>query len=179
VATRLVVLLRGINVGRNKRIAMADLRALLTSLGYADVATLSQSGNVVLTSTAAAATVPGTIERALVAELGVRCKVITRTHAEVRRILEHDPIPEGAADGSRYLVAFCSAPPQPSGVHAVEALDLAPGQMRMAGREFYLWCPGGLLASPISKLNLDRVLGIDVTMRNWNTVTRLAGMASG
>src|SRR6185437_3205025 len=83
VPTRQVALLRGINVGRNKRVAMADLRRLLQELGYVDVITHLNSGNAVFTSPLDPSASAEGIEQALVRELGVAAKVVVRTHAEL------------------------------------------------------------------------------------------------
>jgi uncharacterized protein (DUF1697 family) len=175
--TRLVALLRGINVGRNKRVAMSELRDLLTGLGYADVKTLLQSGNAVFLCTPKAATsAAGDIEQAIARDLGVECAVIVRTAAEIAGAMAAAPLLEVATDPSRHLVGFLSGDPDPAGVQALAAIDVAPDLIRLLGREVYLWCPSGLLDSPLSKLGWERSLGVAVTMRNWNTVSRIAAL---
>jgi uncharacterized protein (DUF1697 family) len=67
--------------------------------------------------------------------------------------------------------------PDAAGARAIGALEVAPDQVRLVDREIYLWCPSGILASPLSKVNLDQQLGVAVTMRNWNTVLKLAALA--
>jgi uncharacterized protein (DUF1697 family) len=92
-ASKQVALLRGINVGRAKRVSMADLRALVENLGYGDVRTLLNSGNIVFTSPRAA---PGDaaarIERALAAELGVAARVTVVTAAELAAAVSANPL---------------------------------------------------------------------------------------
>ena len=176
--TRLIALLRGINVGPNKRVAMSQLRGLLAELGCDDVKTHLQSGNAVFTSasadTAAAAT---EIERALAGELKVQSTVIVRTAADLAAILAADPLGEVATDPARYLVGFFAGAPDPAGARALESADLAPNRVRIVGREVYLWCPAGVNDSPFSTVNWEKHLGVAVTMRNWRTVTRLAMLA--
>jgi uncharacterized protein (DUF1697 family) len=82
-----------------------------------------------------------------------------------------------ATDPARYLVGFLAGKPDPAGARALEATDVAPNQLRLQGREVYLWCPAGVLDSPFSTVNWDRQLGVAVTMRNWRTVTKLAELA--
>lgn len=178
-ATRLVALLRGINVGRSKRVAMSDLRDLLSGLGYRDVLTHLQSGNAIFTSpSAAAATAAGRIERALVRELGVESTVVVRTAADLARIVSEDPLLDVMTDPARHLVGFLAGEPEPSAPGALEALHLAPDIVRLVGSEVYLWCPAGVLDSAFTRVAWDRQLGVAVTMRNWNTVTRLAALAN-
>lgn len=178
--TRLVALLRGINVGRNKRVAMARLRELLTALGYTDVATYLQSGNAVFgCAPDAAATAARDIEHALVRDLGVTSTVIVRTAGELASALAADPLLEVADDPAKHLVGFLAGEPDPVGARALAEIDVTPDQIRLIGREVYLWCPAGVLASPLATTGWERSLGVPVTTRNWNTVTRLAALAGG
>lgn len=172
---RLVVLLRGINVGRNKRVAMADLRGLLTGLGYSNVQTILQSGNAVITCPsgmvpAAAAT----IERAIADDLGVQCSVMVRKAAEIEATIATDPFGTVATDGSRYLVGFLAGDPAPHAAAFIAAIDVPPDRISLVGREVYLWCPTGVLDSPLAKLGWEKAVGLPVTVRNWNTVAKIA-----
>src|SRR5437879_12108399 len=89
--TRWVALLRAVNLGPNKRVAMADLRDLLESLGYGDVKTLLQSGNAVFTATAKAGALESTIERAIGEELGVGTKILALTAKEFAAVTDANP----------------------------------------------------------------------------------------
>src|SRR3712207_6281217 len=109
--TRYAVLLRGINVGRAKRIGMADLRALLTDAGFTDVATLLQSGNVVLDSDLPADEVARRVERAITERFDMDVAAVVRTREEVHAVVALDPLGDVAGDGSRYVVAFMAEPP--------------------------------------------------------------------
>jgi uncharacterized protein (DUF1697 family) len=180
-AQRFVALLRGVNVGRGKRIAMTDLRELLIGRGYGEVKTYLQSGNAVFNSEpdADAAELATTIEQALARQLGLDTTVIVRNAAELTAVVAANPLREIASDPARYLVGFLAADPEPDGLRALEALDVAPDVVRALGRELYLWCPAGVLASPFSKIAWQKQLGVAVTTRNWNTVTQLAALANG
>ena len=180
--TRLIALWRGINVGPNKRIAMADLRALLSSLGYTDVQTILQSGNAVFTNPGKAAptAVAARIEQAVAKQLGVESKIVVRTAADIAAVITANPLRKIATDPSRHLVGFLSDTPSAVGLKAFAALDIpAPDEVRLIARELYLWCPKGVLDSPFSKVDWRRQLGVDVTMRNWNTVSKIAALATG
>jgi uncharacterized protein (DUF1697 family) len=173
--TRLVVLLRGINVGGNKLVDMARLRGLLTKLGYADVETYLQSGNAVVTAgTASAATTAAQIEQAIAGDLGVECRVVVRTAAGLAAAIAADPLLHLLGNPSRHMVAFLSDPPDAAGVEQLTAEDYGSDELRIVDQHVYLWCPNGITGSPFGKLNFDRILGVAVTMRNWNTVTKLA-----
>lgn len=180
-ATTLIALIRGINVGPSKRVAMADLRELLTGLGYADVRTHLQSGNAVFSTGAKAATVAAEIEDALADKVGVRASVVVRTGRQLAAAVAADPLGEIADNGSRHFLGFLSAEPDPAKVAAVPELgedaDTAPDVVRLVGDHLYLWCPNGILKATFSKVDWDRKLGVVVTMRNWNTATKLAELS--
>jgi uncharacterized protein (DUF1697 family) len=171
-----VVLLRGINVGRNRRIKMADLREALTAAGFERVRTLLQSGNVVLDA-------PGVpqeeVERrvhdAVLEFSGFDVAVLARTAAELRAVVEHSPMPD-PPDGSRYLVAFLAG--SADDVELPQLPDGSEEQWWRSGREIYAWCPGGLLESPLMEHFGARRATVPATVRNWNTVVALARLTT-
>ena len=174
-AVTYVALLRGINVGGHQKVPMAQLRALLTGLGYRDVRTLLQSGNVVFRSPP---TAPAVLERAITdaiaASLGLTVAVLVRTGEELAAVVAANTLP--THEPARFLVLFLAAPVPPP------ELDLpayAPEQVQFADREVYLYCANGILESGLAKVLTDRRLGTAVTARNWNTVTKLLALADG
>ena len=176
-STTRIALLRGINVGTAKRVAMADLRALFEDLGYGDVRTLLNSGNVVFTAPAAATGDPAArIQKALLARTGVEARVLTRTAAELEGVVAKNPLLGVASDPSRHLVAFLSSTLEESKLKPLLARDW--GAERGAGGPgvAYLWLPGGILQSPLGRA-LERAMGDRVTSRNWATVLKLAALA--
>jgi uncharacterized protein (DUF1697 family) len=175
----LVVLLRGINVGRHKRIKMADLRALLEAAGYADVRTLLQSGNVVLESRKGEKAAARDIERAIETGTGFDVDVVVRTAEELAELVEEDPLGDLRTDGAKHFVVFCSAPPAPEAMAALEGRDFAPERWARRERELVLWCPDGAQDSPLMKAAVDARAAHTATARNWNTVTKLLALARG
>jgi uncharacterized protein (DUF1697 family) len=180
-AERMVVLLSGINVGKAKRIAMADLRALVVSLGYSEVATHLQSGTVVLTAPAgtAATAVGERIQSALADQAGLATTVVVRTAAELTAAITADPLVEVATDPSRHLLGFPAGPVAAGAAGAVANLETVPNLVRLVADHLYLWCPDGVLASPFATVAWPKILGTTVTMRNWNTVAKVAALAAG
>lgn len=171
------MLLRGINVGRAKRLPMADLRALLTDLGYDGVRTVLQSGNAVVDGPpdapdGQAARVAAAIRDRL--GLDVACIVLTAGH--LRAVAAANPFAELAVDGSRMMVHVLSADPDPALLVAHDPVALDPRHVRLGDRVIYQWCPDGLLAAPAVGPFAEKRLGVTVTARNWNTVGRLAGL---
>jgi len=175
--TRQIALLRGINVGRNNRIAMSDLRLLMGGLGYGDVRTHLVSGNAILTSSKKPEHVARELEQAIDAELCPGVKVLVRTRAELAKVIADNPLPEAATDGSKFLLLFLSAEPDLAGLGNIETADFAPEEFRAGDREIYLWCPGGIQDSRLNKAVAKQLSGVSATARNWNTVTKLLELA--
>jgi uncharacterized protein (DUF1697 family) len=170
-----VALLRGINVGAHNRVAMADLRALMSGLGYRDVRTHLQSGNVVFRAPpASTAELEEAIAERLAAELGLPVAVLVRTGDEVRDVVAGNRLP--THEPSRLMVLFLSGPPAPGRIEAIDPDRYAPEQFAVRDTEIYLYCANGILSCELTKVFADRRLGCAVTARNWNTVTKLAAL---
>ncbi|WP_232660383.1 DUF1697 domain-containing protein [Pseudonocardia sp. TRM90224] len=172
---RYAVLLRGINVGKAKRIAMADLRELLTDLGYTAVRTHLNSGNAVVTGPEAdPAEQAARIEAAIEAKAGFSSRTVVLTAEHVGEIVAAHPFTEVADNGSRMMVHVLAAPPDPALVAEHDPVALDPEWTRRGDRVFYQWCPDGLLEAPPVGGYAEKHLGVAVTTRNWNTMSKLA-----
>ena len=174
---RFVALLRGINVGRNNRVAMADLRQILTGLGYTDVRTHLQSGNAVFTAPGRASTVERAVERELTDRTGLAIRVFVRSRDDLAAVIADNPLP--ATDPSRLLVSFLDRAPRAADLGGIGPDDYAPERYALGRREVYLWLPGGITGSKLVKALTDQRVGAEATSRNWNTVTRLLALADG
>ena len=173
-ATRMIALLRGVNLGPSRRLAMADLRALLGELGYDDARTLLQSGNVVLTASSGGAALERRLEHELASRLGLDTEVFVRTRAELAKVVARNPLANVADNPSRYQVTFLRRAPTKASLRELESAELGDEAFVAAGREVYTWHPDGIHASPLAKLVGRRIGG---TARNWNTVTKLFALA--
>jgi uncharacterized protein (DUF1697 family) len=176
--TRYVVLLRGINVGGNKLVPMARLRAMLEGLGHTEVATLLQSGNAVLTcKQRKPEALARQIEAAIVEEFGFEVSVIVRTGDELAAIVKANPLPGAEEAPSRFVVAFLSAPPDPARVRAIDAKAYLPDEFRVVGREIYARFPNGIGSSKLAlSLSKTTTFGVVPTARNWATVAKLLAL---
>lgn len=152
---------------------MAELRALAERLGYRDVATVLQSGNLVFEADASRDTVARELEEALAAEVGLDIPIVVRTGAELRRVVARNPFADVATDGARYLVTFLSDRLRPGVARGLGRADVAPERIAVSGREIYLWLPDGVHRSRATRLLRDDKLGVVATARNWNTVEKL------
>lgn len=179
---RHVALIRGINVGRAKRVAMAELRALVEELGYGEVRTLLNSGNVVFDvpgtpARGAADGIAGRIEAALAARTGVSARVTVLAAGELAEVVAENPLGEVATDPSRLLVTVLTNPAADRPRLApLGEREWAPGALALGARAAYLWCPEGILASPLPEA-VGRVLGDAATARNWATILKLHALA--
>lgn len=158
---------------------MGDLRDLLTGLGYADVGTLLQSGNVVLTSTRSGKPLERELEGELSAAFGFDIAVLARTRAQLAAVIERNPLADVAGDLKRYQVTFLSAKPAAARARELSELDIVPEQVVLSGREIYAWHPEGIQRSPLAAALTDKRLGVTATARNWTTVTKLLALADG
>jgi uncharacterized protein (DUF1697 family) len=172
-----VALLRGVNLGPHRRLAMADLRTWLGDLGYDGVRTHLQSGNAVFTSAKPAATVAREIERRIEAETGTAIPCLIRTHDELRKVIDADPFAGVATDPARYVVAFLSATPTKPRLSTLDPAAYEPERWHIGEREIYLWYPNGIHDSKLNRELTDRNLGVVATARNWNTVRKLADLS--
>jgi uncharacterized protein (DUF1697 family) len=173
---RQIVLLRGINVGGNRRVAMADLRSLLDSLGYSEARTHLQSGNVIVESGQKPERLKSVLERGLADELGLEIEVFVRTRDELAAVVARDPLGDVADNPSRYFVTFLSGKPDPAAIRAAAA-EAGRNRFVAHGLELYSWHPDGMRDSALAKLLSEKRLGVSATARNWNTVTKLLELA--
>lgn len=176
---RYVVLLRGINVGKAKRVAMADLRALLADLGYTAVRTHLNSGNAVVTGTGEDETKQAArITAAIAEQLGVDVGCVVLSAARLQAILDGHPfaalVDAHEKGGSRMMANVLGADPDPRKLAAYDPTSIDPERSRIAKRVIYQWCPDGVMQSPPVGPEAEKKLGVMVTARNWNTMTKLA-----
>lgn len=175
--TTFIALLRGINVGKANRVPMAELRALLSGLGYADVATLLNSGNAVFQAPGGTPVAHAeAIARALAGQMQVEVPVIVVTAQELASIVAACPLGAGTADPSRLLVAFAQNARALVTLEALRSLLVPPERLEIGPQAAYLYCAGGILESRVGKALLGRA-GQAVTTRNWATVCKLQALA--
>jgi uncharacterized protein (DUF1697 family) len=175
---RYVALFRGINVGKSKRIAMGDLRALLDTLGYADVATLLNSGNAVFTGHAEpSATHAARIREAVLRKLGVDALVIVKSAKDVAAIITGNAIAKQATDDSRLLVAVTNDSRGLTKVKALARAAWGAEKLHVGKHAAYLWCANGILESKVA-VALLKGLEDTGTTRNWGTLNKIHALLS-
>lgn len=171
---RQVGLLRGINVGGHNKIGMASLRELLGDLGFDNVRTHLQSGNIVFTVDTSPDESARAVEAGIADRFGSAVPVVVRTRDELARTVDDNPLREVATDPAKLLVIFLSGAPDRQ---RVESVDPGSEVFSLGTREIHLWCPDGVRESRLSAVFWEKRLGLTATARNWNTVTKLLALA--
>lgn len=176
--TTYIALLRGINVGTAKRVAMADLRDIVEDLGHDDVRTVLNSGNVVFEGKATATTrIADALEKALIKQLRVASKVVVVTATDLSAIVKENPLTRISKDPSRAFVGFSGSAATLKKVAAVAREDWKPEALVVGKRAAYLWCPDGVIKSPMSKA-MAKAAGDGITTRNLSTVAKIREIAT-
>lgn len=174
---RCVALLRGVNLSGHKKVPMAELRALVEGLGFGNVRTLLNSGNVVFTARSnGVRAAAGRIQAGILDRLGVSCRVTVLTRAELNGILDENPLAELCDNPSRMLVAVFAEPAARAKAMALKQQDWAPEVLAVGTRAAYLWCVNGISAGQLG-FAVDRALKDGVTARNLGTMTKLRALA--
>jgi uncharacterized protein (DUF1697 family) len=174
-------LLRAINVGGTKRVAMADLRAFVDSLGFAGVSTLLQSGNLVFRGRSQKTRfIEQRLGREAVTRLGLETDFLVRTADELAAVLAANPFPaEAERDPAHLVIMFLREAPRDGACEALQAGIKGPELVRCVGRHAYLTYPAGIGESRLTNAVIERALGTRGTARNWNTVVKLEAAARG
>jgi uncharacterized protein (DUF1697 family) len=171
--------LRGINIKSNRRVPMGELRDLLVGLGHADARTWIVSGNAWFTSERADRdALTAEIEAVLEQRFGFAVAVVLRTLDELTAVVEANPFPQAAADGSRFYAVLLSDDPDPVRLAAIDRPAVEPDVFAAGNRVIYAWYRSGLQGSKLAGLLTDSGLGVTATARNWNTVTKMVELAS-
>lgn len=176
--TSFVVLLRGVNVGRAKRVPMAELRSLLDALGYTNVKTILNSGNAVFDSDSANRSTTAHVARihtAIIDKLGVVVPVIVKSAKDIAAIESGNKLASGVSDPSRLLVAFTGDPKVLEGLAVLSSLVVPPEQILFGENAVYLWCANGILESRAASAMLGKI-GRGATTRNWATFMKISAL---
>jgi uncharacterized protein (DUF1697 family) len=175
----LISLLRGVNVGGHHRVKMDELRALYESLGFEDVQTYINSGNVLFrTAERDVVRLRMRIEDAIERACGFRADVILRTPSELRSAIARNPFAaRPGMEPNKLAIHFLAAAPSAAALEQVHAIDTAPEELHIDGRELHMYFTNGMARPKLSLPKLEKALRTSGTSRNWNTVRKLLEMA--
>ncbi|MER9532405.1 DUF1697 domain-containing protein [Mesorhizobium sp. M0309] len=172
-----VALFSGINVGGNRIVKMAELRAFFEALGFTDVAGYVQSGNVVFrTKKGDAATLTKQIEAAFEKKWGFHSRIMVRDLSWFERLVKENPYPEVAGDPTKLHAYTLERQPTADEIARLAEKCTGPESFEVKGNVLYLKAPDGLGKSVFAGL-IPRVLKVPGTARNWRSVLALLQMA--
>lgn len=179
IMTTYIAMLRGINVGRGKMVKMERLRASFAAVGFGEVRTYAQSGNVVFQSERKSpAELTGTIEAKIQQDFGFTVPVLIKTSKELGQIVRDNPLLRvKGIDVSKLHVTFLSDAPPKTAARVLEDLATTRERFRILNREIYLYCPDGYGISKLTNNTIEKKFSLVATTRNWRTVNALLEMA--
>jgi uncharacterized protein (DUF1697 family) len=167
---RYVAFLRGINLGSTNKISMPALRELTESLGYTDVMTYINSGNLIMTSADSAAKIEQRLAAAINEEFGLTVDVAVRTPAQLATIVAENPYPDG--DPSQVTIAFLTKAAGPDAKAKVAAVAADHEPFTFSGQEVYVHYSRGLGKSKLAR-EFSAIVGVSATVRNLRTITKV------
>lgn len=169
-------ILRGINVSGQKQIKMADLKKLYEELGFKNVKTFIQSGNVVFESKSASK-LSEKIEKKIKEHYSFDVPVIIRTKEELQHAIEKNPfLKKKNIALDKLHITFLAEQPSNENIQATEAYNYTPDEFHISGREVYVYCPNGYGNTKINNTFFERKLKVGATTRNWKTSNELLKM---
>jgi uncharacterized protein (DUF1697 family) len=175
-----IALLRGINVGGHNRMPMAELRAVAAGLGWRDVATYIQSGNVVFRAAGGEERLAEELEAAVERRFGLSIPVLVRRADDWSSRLAANPFPEASRDEPNLvMLALSRRPPRGDALETLAARASAGERILQTGDVLWIHYAAGAAKSRLSPGMLDRCVGSPVTTRNWRTAVRLRELAEG
>jgi uncharacterized protein (DUF1697 family) len=177
--THFVALLRGVNVGGKKLVAMADLRHALGVLGMAEPRSLLNSGNLLFRSEASAPELEALLERDLEKRFGLRTSIFVRSARDLKAVVARNPfVDEAQRDPGRLIAMFLKATPAAKQYAALEASIVGRERVAAGGRVAYIVYPDGAGESRLTNTVIDAKLATQCTGRNWNTVLKINALLS-
>jgi uncharacterized protein (DUF1697 family) len=175
---KFVAFLRGINVGGRAKLPMAGLRDSCADLGWKDVSTYIQSGNVVFDATGKAPALESALEKAIEKNFGFAPATIVRSAAGLAGLAEANPFPEASAKEPHWvLLGLSKEKPRPGAAEAIEAKAQAGEKVVQAGGALWFHYPKGVGTSKLTPALIDRAVGSPLTARNWRTILKLLEMS--
>ncbi len=173
--TVFIILFRGINVGGHQKVRMDELKALLVALGFRDVVSYIQSGNIVCSSDDAdAAHVQKCIEESFEKKFGFSVAVVVRTSDELRAIIEKNPFQDQPDKELKWIVVmFLITHPDTTAREVLLKTYSGPEEIFVLGQEVYIYYADGIGRSKLSNSLLEKRLKTVGTARNWNTIMKL------
>lgn len=178
---RYIALLRGINVGGHKKILMADLRKLINTLGYTNIRTYIQTGNIIFDSSTKEdnSTIALNIQDAILDTFGFEVPVMVRTAEEIHAIVKQNPYAtEGKSDIDSLHLTLLDAKPTDENIAQLKAIDCHPDSFEIIDKSMYLYCVQKYSDTKLGNNIIEKKLKLRATTRNWKTTLKLLELAN-
>jgi uncharacterized protein (DUF1697 family) len=170
-----IAILRGINVGGKRKILMADLKVLLEELGYQNIQTYIQSGNLIFNADEKLQNkeMAKDIENDILKKFDFEVPVIVMSADEIERAIAKNPFYTADADINKLHLTFLNEVPAKDKQEHAESLDYAPDQFKIIGKNAFVYCEGSYHKSKLTNAFFEKKLNLKATTRNWKTVLKL------
>ena len=176
--TSFIALLRGINVGGHKKIPMAELRALGEQIGFAQVQSYIQSGNLIFCATGKADAIETQLEQAIARRFGFAVEVLVRPASQWPALAKTNPFAEASQkEPNLVMMSLAKRPPRPEALAALRERAQNDERIELTGEVLWVHFAGGVAKSKLAPALIDRLVGSPVTARNWRTVQKLGELA--
>jgi len=172
-----IAILRGINVGGKRKILMADLKSLCKKLGWKEVSTYIQSGNIIFQSDVGSIQLEEELAVAISDQYGYDVPVIVRTKEELQNAIRQNPFYDAAEDISKLHLTFLKERPKEENVHQTETYNYEPDQFVIDNQDVFISCEGKYHESKLTNGFFEKKLKVGATTRNWKTVLKLAELS--
>ncbi len=178
--TKYISILRGINVGGKRKILMADFKKLIQDLGFTNIHTYIQSGNVIFNSHKIENddTISHNIEQLISKTFGFGVPVIVRTVDEIKQSISNNPFLKDNDDFERLHLTFLKEKPTSDKLEKIKSYDYSPDKFEIKNKDIYIFCSGKYSKSKLTNKFFEDKLKITATTRNWKTVNKLYEMAT-
>ncbi|CAL2104408.1 conserved protein of unknown function [Tenacibaculum sp. 190130A14a] len=170
---RYIVLLRGINVSGKNKIPMAELREVLNTLGFQNVQTYIQSGNIVLDTDESKVKVCDKVHLGIKEKFGFDIPVLARTPEEWKKTIDKYPFPIE----NEKIVAFSFLNKVPS-KEEIEVKGINDDKYKIEDDMVYLYCSSGFGKTKLTNNVIEKKLGVIATTRNYKTTIKLLELAT-
>ena len=178
--TKYIAILRGINVGGRRKILMADLKNLFSKLGFKEIKTYIQSGNVIFQSTKKEDNIKlsKTIEQAILENYAFEVPVIIRTVSEWNQVISNNPfLKKNKIDTERLHLTFLKELPKIEQVEKIKSYDYPPNKFEIINKNVFIYCAGKYSDSKYTNKFFESKLKVSATTRNWKTVLKLSELS--
>ncbi len=178
--TTYIAILRGINVGGRRKILMADLSSLFQGLGFANIQTYIQSGNVVFETNSKADNVAlsNRIEQSISKTFGFEVPVIIRTDDEIEQAISNNPFLINKAEVEGFFLTFLKDVPSSKKLESIKSFDFSPDKFEVIGKDIFGFCAGNYHKTKLSNQFFESKLKVSATTRIWKTANKLVEMAN-